>query len=358
MVLPVTGPFYKVEGLKFPPPNGDYYQTFAERTWSRQTRPYSLRLAFRSKVGASTHTILDGQPTRSPLFDASDYPAYEFRSRELNDAKDKAWSKFISSLGDQASAGETIGEMKQTVGMMASRGHQLYGFARAINRLDFHNAVGYLKIDPKEALGIERRLRDRWSKDRDKANLWLEVHFGWMPLVQDIQNGLTILSGSPRPKVAVGRGTADIREEYHNGDSHRIILGSVHAEYRMDVSISNENTHMLAQLGLVNPIALAWNLTRLSFVFDWFVNVNSWLNSWTDLCGVDVVNPATTEFQLLQGTWQDGDRRYGTFVAASTRRSPTLERPELHVRKLKLPSVTRAATAISLLVQALPHVRR
>lgn len=309
-------------------------------------------------VGFATAKVLD-QPweNRAPYFSADDMFAYEIRGRESADAASKAWSKFIDNIGEQASFGETIGEMREAVGMMSSRGRQLYGFAKAINRLDFHNAVGYLRIDPKEALGLERRLRDRWSKDRDKAGLWLEVHFGWVPLVQDIQNGISILSRQPRPKIAKGRGSCDIDEIYVSDDLRREIHGSIDVEYRMDVSVSNENAHMLAQMGLVNPIALLWNLTRLSFLFDWFVNVGSWLNSWTDLAGMDLLNPATTEFQLLQGNVKDGDRRSGTFIAASTRRTPGLGRPSLHVRKLKLPSVSRAATAISLLIQALPHVK-
>lgn len=49
-------------------------------------------------------------------------------------------------------------------------------------------------------------------------------------------------------------------------------------------------TRALNQLGLANPLALAWELTSLSFVVDWILPIGQVLNALTASAGLSFVN--------------------------------------------------------------------
>jgi hypothetical protein len=71
----------------------------------------------------------------------------------------------------------------------------------------------------------------------------------------------------------------------------------ISARYR----VSNPELLLASSLGLANPFALAWELTPLSFVLDWFVSVGDFLNGLGATLGCDFVGGYETHFVRTNG---------------------------------------------------------
>lgn len=50
------------------------------------------------------------------------------------------------------------------------------------------------------------------------------------------------------------------------------------------------------QLGLLDPVSLAWNLLPMSFVFDWFIPVGTFLDGFTATEGLTYQDGYTTQW--------------------------------------------------------------
>lgn len=354
MVAPVTGPVSKPTEYQLYPPPFDQFQTYyRESSGYRQKPPYNLSLQRRLRVGYSSCNKL----ATSPAFSAGSDFLFAFKTEIQNGSKDKAWARFVADCADQASLGTTIAEFKQSAKMMASRGMQLLQFARAVKRMDFPGAAKYLQLSSQEAVyGSANAMRKKYRKTGSLADTWLEVHFGWDPLMKDIHSAAQVLGGHIRPKRASGSASETDFEVYQTSSRYREVRRKFTSRYGADISVENENVALLNQLGLINPAAILWELVPFSFVVDWFANVGSFLSGFSDLAGLNVVNSYSTEYQTLVGSEIYHELgQLTSFSGAHIERVPSLDRPGLHMRPLKLPSVSRAATAISLLVQALPR---
>lgn len=188
-----------------------------------------------------------------------------------------------------ASLGVTLGSWAQSSSMISAR------FQQASRLLD--NAAKRLVNGPKAKL---RRLR----KERDPlANLVLENQFGWLPLLEDIRSAVRVLGGETIPTFLVGRQSADLTyyrpwSVVPSGQEGRSWTESYSGTARVTVAaecyVSNPNTFLLNHMGLLNPLAVAWDLIPWSFVVGMFVNVNAMLRSLSDDVGLTFQNQSTT----------------------------------------------------------------
>lgn len=110
---------------------------------------------------------------------------------------------------------------------------------------------------------------------------WLEYRYGWMPLVRSIYDGLdTYGKDVSRGEISVkGRSGATAVAVLEYGDSNSISTPRARVvrhlawrtEYELDFYL--KPGHQIEDWTSLNPLAIAWELTPLSFVADWFVNV-------------------------------------------------------------------------------------
>jgi len=127
--------------------------------------------------------------------------------------------------------------------------------------------------------------------DARAFNLWLEYQYGWKPLLSDVHGAIKDLN--EREKQA-GRTMVTVKSGFTSRDSSSVpvTLSCVSDYYDYKASIRDECRcfvrldyvrqdapwSTLSQLGITNPLSVAWELVPWSFVADWFAPIGSYLD--------------------------------------------------------------------------------
>lgn len=312
-----------------------------------------VRRAF-PPISGNTPTPMDG--TTNPLIDVA-YTGSDPPQVAL--ARNRSWDKLLEGVrGDTSALGTAALEGRETFEMVASRVTGLYRAYRALRKGDFRRFLRELSCEPKRKHRSVVR-----TAGNEASGIWLEYWFGWSPTVQDIGSAAIALSVNPVIASVKERGTArfEIRDQrsWAAGISARKHSTAVRGLVRQgaEFRLTNENLFLAARLGLVNPLAIAWELVPFSFVVDWFTRFGSFLEGFTDLAGLEVVRPWSVTFAKIDTvgeywmTYEPGNRCICQWRSFNLKRTTSLLRPIPVTPRLVNfgDSVTRAATAVSLL---------
>lgn len=289
-------------------------------------------------------------------------------------AYNKAYEKFVDGLkGDSSSLGNAIGEWRSSVGMIARRAITIRNAWKKVRAGDPFGAVEALTIPddtkyriktelvrkdyvkPGRKRGHMRVRRDKFvSTEHYLSSMWLEMYFGFLPLMGDISDSLKVLSDPIRNLTKVAASGSNHRTISQNG--YYTVRGTVVDQCRIfaEVQVTNPNLALAERMGLVNPLSIAWELVPFSFVADWFTNVGQIVGSLTDLAGISIIRGGKTYKSTGSGTLVEGsgDRVYQRMSLKTVEmlRKPGISAPKLAFRN-PLGNWKRAATQISLLVQ-------
>lgn len=209
----------------------------------------------------------------------------------------------FSSNGDAAIAlararftpsqfGETMVTSNQTFRMIANRGKALDRIARNLKAGNWKQLQQELKGDVPSSV-------TRLSPSTRLSRGWLELEFGWKPLLSDIYDGISfyrskVIKGQrisnsantrpggfgPRRDGGSGSNHAWSRIDHHRGSN---------AKARFTGRVSNPTLRSLNQLGLSNPMLIAWQASPYSFVVDWISPISSVLAAMTYSAGLDQI---------------------------------------------------------------------
>lgn len=279
-----------------------------------------------------------------------------------------AYSRFIKSVkdGKGASLGITLATLGQTREMITKRSHQLADhFTQYADNPTYYGRGSNRRTVASRKKFIRESFQKNVWRDRSKAaaDTHLEYIFGWVPLIQDIRDGLEVLTKS-QPYTfykATSRGnfadtyvyqTQYSKDTFDRFGSCRVTLGG-------RATVSNPNLFLANQLGLINLPGVAWDLIPWSFVVGMFVNVNQVLSSYTDLVGVNLDDYSRT--QTLKGRCDAQHDNYHLSQPRISRASSwgylktrdvggVPERPSFEMRAPPM-NLSTAAMAFSLAVQ-------
>lgn len=214
----------------------------------------------------------------------------EARTRTLGKLSQKKWDLGVTAL-----------ELKQTAGLVTDLAQGMVKtvdniitahrrsdkalqrfFQRVIRHGDFSKAAAEVGMTDINLLN-------------DVRARWMQYQFGVKPLIRDVddsanalatllnEHGLSVLirakSGAERVNDdarIVSRGGA---EPYPQYTLHGRSEARVHYSVLYEMPLGN--TSFQNNLGLDNPAYLAWEVTRLSWMFDYAVGVGDWLESLT-----------------------------------------------------------------------------
>lgn len=210
-------------------------------------------------------------------------------------AYNKAYARFKEDvLGDQAGLGETFAEWKQNLNLITSSAVALTRSYRAARKGNWKRAADELGGND----DYRRQNRSAARKTADTATKWwLANAFGIQPTIGDIRQALEELS-APLP-YGKAKGTCQTQfDEDKNPYGYGRYVRKCRLKHRIsaDVLLVNPNVFLLNQVGLLNPLSLAWELIPFSFMIDWLFKVGDYLASFSDWVGLELRKACSSSF--------------------------------------------------------------
>lgn len=374
MVAPVT---LSTDALNVPIRVGlvDTWKYMRYRSLQKQAMPIDRVLPYYIKIADASRITYAGIFVGGA--DTLSHVTGSLYDNAVTDVKNRSYEKLRAKI-NTADMGVNLVEYRQASAMFGKRGTDVLNVVQLLVRRRFAEAGRVLNCSFYDGKP-PRRNRSRWvlpdypkKTNISLSNLWLEWHFGWSPLISDCQAAAKVLT-DPIPNVKISGSS----ERFERSSVKETMAGNPGWFRKTDivtrfrhrqgayVAITNPNVALAGQLGLLNPVALAWEIVPFSFVADWFVNVGDWLQGFSDFAGMTLTWPYSTihlwsfytkyEFSPYVGapywTPKTSGELYGKKLEMS--RAVGLTSPILKVRPLKLPSLSRAATIWSLASQVL-----
>ncbi len=215
----------------------------------------------------------------------------------LNDATNEVNGRLINKLisqiqSNRVNLGEVLATMGQTADLVASTAKRLVGSLRALKRGNVRGAINQL-TGSNSNQGRGRRSGVVTELVGGIPEQWLQLKYGWEPLLSDVHNSLELLqktvnsSGARWFSVkATAKATGDpisyqIDRSYPHGpdfiyeSTSRTVSGKAQIVYGMPDSFAAS----MSQFGITNPLSVAWELVPWSFVADWMYPIGPFLES-------------------------------------------------------------------------------
>jgi hypothetical protein len=241
---------------------------------------------------------------------------------EADDPFAKAINDLMSKLTDsKTNTMVTAAEMHKTVKSVAKTATRLYTSIRALKHGDFFGFTTALGItsqspgqkkrfDKKYARAKSADAQDHHYSDRSfnttqtltrmssfQSETWLEYKYAWKPLLKDVFDHAKALAELNIDHANVlravsGKGsTTQQGQRYVNGGN-----GGFNFESRSEVTrfckvkcwyaLQNGQLNTFIQLGIDNPMEVAWEIVPFSFVADWFIPIGEYLKNLTATNGL------------------------------------------------------------------------
>lgn len=185
--------------------------------------------------------------------------------------------KLISRLKDR------IGGSDFNMSVFLAEGHQVVGMigdtavklARAYHLFRRGDVVGSIKT-----MYAGRKMPPKAFR-RKSANNWLELQYGWLPLLGDMKDGAELLAhrlNVPfRQRHVVRMSKSASKQAMDNFNVAYRWSGGRSVVQKQIVAFISEPESLPSLLGLMDPELIAWELTPFSFVVDWFLPVGDYL---------------------------------------------------------------------------------
>jgi hypothetical protein len=316
------------------------------------------------------HPPLDygvSDPVSVSSYVPSDMDSYG--NADLDRSTNKAYAKFVAKMKDSAQNANNFLEMGQSMQQIMSHVTSIAKSIQAVKKGDIVGAAKALGVSVSGNRADRIKKRAKQASDR-----WLELHFGWEPLVQDIGSSIDILQGTGQSSstnaqhIRVGStftGTYAFRVDNSDSSGYEVF----DHRYRWSggtrmggiTLVDNPNLAIANQMGFVNPLSVAWEAVPFSFVADWFGNVGQCLGAMTDFLGFQLKDGWTTTLKKTDYSRGQDSHLLNPYVlireeAFSVRRieikrTGGISSPVFRLTPFKGFSPARGATAVSLLVQ-------
>lgn len=245
--------------------------------------------------------------------------------------------------GSDFNASVFLGESKQTLGLIADSATRIYRAMRSLKRGNVGHAANILVTGTaRESSRSSRVHRAKALNAKTVGSAWLELQYGWLPLVKDAAAGAEQLAHAlevpfrSRKQVSTRRISSTTKVFPKNPDQLCGLYWSynLHTESRASLIVyQEEDLSVAATLGLLNPENVAWELVPWSFVVDWFIPIGQYLDARavTSCVNGKYVQSTKTAFRVTghAGNLEWGaDRVEGVDFTRTVSSSPDLPLPK------------------------------
>lgn len=213
---------------------------------------------------------------------------------------------------------QAFAERRQTANLVSGTARRL---AAGINALRKGNVAGALR-----ALGSPSN-RNRLST-RDIADQWLEIQYGWKPLLSDVYASVDRLRKkdedisryimTAKRMVTEKSSRTDITTY---SDSRRSQTSSYDRSYfvRLDYRVKHQVVASMSSMGVLDPLTLAWEILPWSFVVDWFLPIGNYLTAHSATQGLVFLGGSKTlrDYIVTDATWSAAGTRTKSLHASA-----------------------------------------
>lgn len=256
---------------------------------------------------------------------ANAYPPSLAVTNLVNTANQQALNRVKNQ---DANLAEDWAERHKSLEMIATSAKNLAESYRALRRGNLVQAANVLGLG--RPLGHGKNGAPLRGKKLSDA--WLEYRYGWMPIILDAHGAVSALHRSftsDRTKLCKATGHAELKW-FNRSQTKPDGLTTLTTELTSEVEVhtvlyyrrSNNTLATLDSLGLINPIALGWELLPFSFVVDWFIGIGDFLNNLTTGFGYEFDSGCTTVFksgtETKTTTWKGVDVSGYTWKGGTT----------------------------------------
>jgi len=297
-------PGYKQKRLKGELPM-NAYSIQTEQQWAPFGEYRTIRQTF--PTPATTYTVKG--VTSEGGYDATDNGYALFTAAENAAADAKAQTKLLLKLKAQdVNLAQALAERKQTANLISTNCRRLVSAWNFLRKKDLGSALGVLNAARPSRQKLRRinriwygrdgRFRERASKDEfgNASSVWLEVQYGWRPLLDDIYGSAKAIAAAQEHQILQTRVACSTRlykvvktkPTPSPTNPTQVSYSQVtEAIIRYVVWYSQpEMPRTLLQMGFTNPALLAWELLPFSFVVDWFIPIGNYISSWDATLGL------------------------------------------------------------------------
>lgn len=200
-------------------------------------------------------------------------------------------TELMVKVGDRkVSYGEALAESRQTISMIARAAIKLFQAYKAARALKWAKVAKILGVS---RVGL--------PKGATFAQGWLAYHFGWLPLASDIHASAVIAQDGLRKKDQILSATRVITVTANPGGSHDTWSevnrsGTLRNVGKVYFKLSDSHLAYANQVGFINPLEVAWALVPASFIVDWFLPINNFLEAFSARAGLTFLGGYTGHY--------------------------------------------------------------
>lgn len=263
-----------------------------------------VELTKRCGYGFITSRYLNNYSKQKGVLSLTTYDPPALSSVVQNNLYNQVVTKLLLKLKDQdVNLFQAWAERDQTIRLLREAVTSIGKAYSFLRKGDFYGAAGALGIkNPGSSGGFSKTWRRNQS--RAVAQGWLQLQYGWRPLIADVYGLCVHLQKTFEITHKVERISA--RSKYTNAtstssrDGNRITTDEGLVDVEMSCHVyyvkADPTSHQLSSYGISNPLFIAWELTKFSFVVDWFVHIGNWISALDANLGYTFKAGSTTLF--------------------------------------------------------------
>ena len=312
-----------------------------------------------------TYGVLSQMQNHDSLSDLGGcfYPANEWDANDDIALIGKLREKIA---GSDFNAGVFLREGGESLKLITDSATRIFKALRYVKHGDVVSAAKQLFIkDPQRFSTVSRALK-RGRKDLSGA--WLELQYGWLPIIKDAQGAAEFLAKTLEyPMIQTYRVRKTKNQTYSWNPSNMLDKqGSCVTTGQLIARLEEVDVYKLS--GLTDPASVIWEAMPWSFVADWFIPVGNYLaarglaNALTGTfvktltrrlefeCGGFAAN--TSGLFGITGSYSAQPKRLGYTISVTRTVSSSLQVPLPTWKPLgKVASWQHCANAVALLTQ-------
>ncbi|UUW21364.1 MAG: maturation protein [Sanya fiers-like virus 36] len=279
--------------------------------------------------------------------------------------------------GSSFNAAVFLGEGREALSMITTAASKIAAAWFAAKRGKFGYAMRIL-VRGTDREAVWKKFRQKHGQSAIASN-WLELQYGWLPLLQDAEEGAKFLAEQfgdvPLTQRYVARLNRPTTLSLQGGDWFKTDFSQMKVKNAKQIVALISEKDVVQLSGLKDPLSLAWELLPYSFVADWFIPIGDYLSARSlarSLTGTFVTTHykvATGRYNFVPNTqsswWKLGTYGYGiesmdqkwarnryTEISLTRTVSTTLSIPLPEFKPLeKVASWKHAMNAVALITQ-------